>query len=101
VIAGSIVAIGAAGAAVVTGADRTESTAVQDILAELNPQGNPSPEQRTEVEELVVTTLAPGPFAVLGGGLLGLVGGGLLLSWARRSTDADRSTDDQAGPVVS
>lgn len=101
VIAGSIVAIGAAGAAVVTGADRTESTAVQDILAELNPQGNPSPEQRTEVEELVVTTLAPGPFAVLGGGLLGLVGGALLLSWARRSTDADRSTDDQAGPVVS
>jgi hypothetical protein len=86
VIAASIVAIAAAGAAVVSARERIESTAVDDILGELNPTGEPTAQQRAEVEELVVTTIAPGPFAVLGGGLLGALGGVLLLSWAGRNT---------------
>jgi hypothetical protein len=97
VIVASVIAIVAAGAVIVGGADAMERTAVEDILTELNPEGNPPPEQRAEVEDLVETRLATGPFAVLGGGLAGLLGGVLLLSWARR--EAGRSPDLPAAPT--
>lgn len=87
VVAASFVALAIAGAAIVSAASRFEPTAVDDILADLDPSGNATPEQRAQVEELVETRLAPGPFAVLGGGVLGIVGGVLLLSWASREED--------------
>lgn len=98
VVAASVVALAVAGAALVTAAARFESTAVDDILADLDPSGNATQEQREQVEELVVTRIAPGPFAVLGGGVLGIVGGVLLLSWASRgSTAADPRPSDANG----
>jgi Tryptophan-associated transmembrane protein (Trp_oprn_chp) len=87
VIAGGVVALAVAGAAVLTAAERFESSAVEDIMATL-PSGT-AQELRDEVEELVEATLAPGPFAVLGGGILAVVGGGLLLAWVSRTGAAD------------
>ncbi len=66
---------------------RVEQTAVDDILAELDPSGNATEEQRRQIEDLVTAPLAPGPFVVVGGGLAGIVGGVLLLSWASRSEE--------------
>jgi uncharacterized membrane protein YedE/YeeE len=86
VVAASFVAFAVAGAAIITATARFEATAVDDIMGDLDPSGNASQEQREQVEELVVTQLAPGPFAVLGGGVLGVVGGVLLLSWSSRAT---------------
>ena len=83
VAAGAVVA--ASFPAIITATARFEATAVDDIMGDLDPSGNASQEQREQVEELVVTQLAPGPFAVLGGGVLGVVGGVLLLSWSSRS----------------
>jgi len=87
VVAGSFVAFAVAGAALVTAPARIEQTAVDDILADLDPAGNATKEQRAEVEDLVTAPLAPGPFVVVGGGLAGIVGGVLLLSWASRSQE--------------
>ena len=90
VVAGSFVALAVAGAALVTAPERVEQTAVDDILADLDPSGNATEEQRAEIEDLVTAPLAPGPFVVVGGGLAGIVGGVLLLSWASRSHEPDR-----------
>jgi hypothetical protein len=87
VVAASFVAFAVAGAALVTAPARVEQTAVDDILAELDPSGNATEEQRSEIEDLVTAPLAPGPFVVVGGGLAGIVGGLLLLSWASRSEE--------------
>lgn len=87
VVAASFVAFAVAGAALVTAPARVEQTAVDDILAELDPSGNATEEQRSEIEDLVTAPLAPGPFVVVGGGLAGIVGGVLLLSWASRSEE--------------
>ena len=70
---------------------RVEQTAVDDILADLDPSGNATEEQRAEVEDLVTAPLAPGPFVVVGGGLAGIVGGVLLLSWASRSEEPSQA----------
>ncbi len=87
VVAASFVAFAVAGAALVTAPARVEQTAVDDILAELDPSGNATEEQRSEIEDLVTAPLAPGSFVVVGGGLAGIVGGLLLLSWASRSEE--------------
>jgi uncharacterized membrane protein YedE/YeeE len=84
VIAASLAAFVVAGISIVTAEGRFEPTVVDDILADLDPSENATDEQRTAVEDLIETRLAPGPFAVLGGGVLGVVGGVLLLMWARR-----------------
>jgi hypothetical protein len=100
VVAASFVAFAVAGAALVTAPERIEQTAVDDILAELDPSGDATSEQRAAIEDLVEAPLAPGPFAVLGGGLLGVVGGVLLLSWAgRMSEDETPPADQPAGPI--
>jgi hypothetical protein len=99
VIAASFVAFAVAGAAIITATARFETSAVDDILADLDPSGNASQEQREQVEDLIVTQLAPGPFAVLGGGVLGVVGGVLLLSWAgRTAARPDSVGDTRQGP---
>lgn len=87
VVIGAFVALGAAGVAVVTAAERFEPTVVRDVLADLDPSGNATAEQREEVEELVETRLAAGPFIVVAGGGLATAGGLLLLSFARRDDD--------------
>jgi hypothetical protein len=90
VVAGSFVAFAVAGAALVTAPARVEQTAVDDILADLDPAGNATEEQRAEIEDLVTAPLAAGPFVVVGGGLAGIVGGVLLLSWASRSEEPNQ-----------
>jgi hypothetical protein len=87
VVAAAFVALAAAGVAVVTAAERFEPTVVRDVLADLDPSGNATAEQRAEVEELIETRLAPGPFVVLAGGALAAAGGLLLLSFARRDDE--------------
>jgi hypothetical protein len=91
VVTGSFVALAVAGAALVTAPARVEQTAVDDILADLDPAGNATEEQRAEIEDLVTAPLAPGPFVVVGGGLAGVVGGVLLLSWASRSEEPNQA----------
>lgn len=90
VVAGAVVAVVVAGAALLSAAERFESSAVEDIMATL-PAGT-AQDLRGEVEELVEATLAAGPFAVLGGGMLAVVGGVLLLGWARRAGTTDAPT---------
>ena len=100
VIAASIFAIAVAGAAVVTATSRFEPTAVDDVLAELDPAGGATQEQREQAEELIVIRLAPAPFAVIGGGLVGVAGGVLLLSWANRVREQPDSVDGaRQGPA--
>ncbi len=95
IVAASFVASAVAGAALVTATGRFESTAVDDILGDLDPSGNATEEQRAQVEDLVEIRLAPGPFAVLGGGLLAVVGGVLLFSWASRAGEIERQPVDE------
>lgn len=87
VIAGAAVAIVAAGTALVTAAGRFEPATVDDVIASLEASGSAAtPEQRAQVEDLVETRVAPGLFAVLAGGALGVVGGLLLLSGTKGET---------------
>lgn len=87
VIAGAIVAIVAAGTALVTAAGRFEPATVDDVIASLEASGSTAtPEQRAQVEDLVETRVAPGLFAVLAGGALGVVGGLLLVPGTRVET---------------
>jgi hypothetical protein len=99
VIAASAVAFTAAGVAVITAASRFEEPAVDEVVAGTFGD-DVTPEQRGQIEDLIQIRLAPAAFAVLGGGLLGVVGGVMLLSWARR-TDGDEpvTSDDRADPV--
>ncbi len=100
IIAASSVAFGVAGIAAVTAAGRFEPTVVDDVLADLDPPGNASAVQREQVEELVETRLAPGPFVSLAGGALALAGGLLVMSWATRDSEPeppDHADDDGAG----
>jgi hypothetical protein len=100
-IAASCFAIVVATAAVLTATSRFEPTAVDDVLAELDASGEVSQEQREQVEELVVIRLAPGPFVVLGGGLLGLAGGVMLLLWAsRQGTTEETQPGSDRAPTV-
>lgn len=89
IIVASLVAVCVAGVAALTAAGRFEPAAVDDVLALLAPSGNVTAEQREQIEELVETRLTPGPFVTIGGGLLGIVGGLLVLSWTSRRDPDD------------
>jgi len=90
VIAGAVVAIVAAGTALVTAAGRFEPATVDDVIASLEASGSAAtPEQRAQVEDLVETRVALGLFAVLAGGALGVIGGLLLLSGTKGETGSE------------
>ncbi len=101
ILAASFLAITVAGIGVLTAAGRFEPTVVDDVLADLDPSGNASAAQREQVEELVETRLAPGPFVVLAGGVLALAGGLLVMSWASRDSESPTAIPaDDAGSSV-
>jgi hypothetical protein len=99
VVAASFVTLAVAGAAVVTAAGRFEPDVVDEMLAEIDPSGTGTAAPRRQIEELVETRLAPGPFVALTGGVLGLAGGLLLFSWVAREHD-DPFADQQARPAL-
>jgi hypothetical protein len=96
-IAASVFAIVVAAVSIATAPARFESDAVADVLADLGPGGTATAEQRAEVERLMEVRLAQGPFVALGGGALGVLGGLLVLSWARR--EAGAKTVSSAPPL--
>lgn len=83
VIVASFVAVAVAGAALVTAAERFESTVVDDVMGDLPSDTADGVE--SQIRELIDTSLAAGPFAVVGGGMLGVLGGLLLLAWASKA----------------
>ena len=85
-LAASFLTIAIAGASLATAPARFEGDAVDDVLAELGAEGTATGAQRAQVEQLMDVRLAPGPFVALGGGMLGVLGGVLVLSWARRAS---------------
>jgi hypothetical protein len=87
-IAASFLTIAIAGASLATAPARFEADAVDDVLADLAPEGTATDEQRAQVEQLMEVRLAPGPFVALGGGMLGVLGGIMVLSWVRREAAA-------------
>ena len=103
ILAASFVALAVAGVSALTATGRFEPAVVDDVLADLDPSGNVTAEQRHQIEELVETRLAPGPFVALSGGLMGLVGGLLVLSWTTHDSqrpsdrDGELASDDLAG----
>ena len=102
IIAASFVAIAVAGVATLTAPGRFEPTVVDDVLADLDPSGNASAVQREQVEELVETRLAPGPFVTLAGGVLALAGSLLVMSWATRDNESQTAhpADDDGSSVA-
>lgn len=84
IIAGSFVALSVAGVAALTAAGRFEPAVVDDVLGDLDPSGIVTADQREQIEELVETRLEPGPFVAIAGGVLGIIGGLLVLSWTAR-----------------
>ena len=99
IIGASFVAFAVAGLAALTAAGRFEPVAVDDVLADLDPSGDATAVQRAQVEELVETRLATGPFVVLAGSVLGLAGGLLVISWTTRDGEprSAEATEDGAG----
>lgn len=85
IIAGSFVALSVAGVAALGAAGRFEPAVVDDVLGDLDPSGIVTADQREQIEELVETRLEAGPFVAIAGGVLGIIGGLLVLSWTARA----------------
>lgn len=99
IMSASFVAFAVAGVAALTAAGRFEPVVVDDVLADLDPSGNATAVQRAQIEELVETRLAPGPFVALAGSVLGLAGGLLVISWTTRNGEprSAEAPEDGAG----
>lgn len=90
VIVSSFLIVGIAGASIVTADGRFESTAVDDVVDDLTPQGA-TDEQRARIDDLLELRIGPGPWLALVGGVIGAVGGVLTLAWASPSTRQERA----------
>ena len=90
-IVAGIVAVGSAGATILTAGTRLESQFVDDLMA--SPRGavrRRRPDAiRQQLEDMVETTLGAGIWLTLAGGFLGFVGGTLSLAYAVRLDDDD------------
>ena len=81
-IVASLIAIGVTTVALITADSRFRDTAVDDVLADID---SPTADERAQVDELIDLQLAAGPFAAIGGAILGVAGGSMLVSGASRS----------------
>jgi hypothetical protein len=91
-IVAGIVAVGSAGATILTAGSRLENEFVDDVMASTpgTRQGAlPSDPIRHQLEDMVETSLGAGIWITLAGGFLGFVGGTLSLAYATRLTDDD------------
>jgi hypothetical protein len=91
-IVAGIVAVGSAGATILTAGTRLESQFVDDLMATTpgTRQGAlPSEPIRQHLEDMVETTLGAGIWLTLAGGFLGFIGGTLSLAYAVRLDDDD------------
>lgn len=96
IIAAAFITFAVAGIAAATAESRFEPTAVDELLAALDPSGTATAAQRSQIEGAAETRLAAGVAVTLAGGLLGLAGGVLVLSWAAGDaggSDADGRTN--------
>jgi len=90
-IVAGIVAVGSAGATILTAGTRLESQFVDDVMASTGSNGadQGSDASRQQLEDMVETTLGAGIWLTLAGGFLGFVGGTLSLAYATRLADDD------------
>jgi tryptophan-associated transmembrane protein len=91
-IAAGVIAVGAAGATILTAGSRLEDQFVDDVMASTpgTRQGAlPTDPQRQQLEDMVETSFGVGIWLTLAGGALGFVGGTLSLAYATRLTDDD------------
>jgi hypothetical protein len=94
VIVAAFAAVGVAAVTLVTADSRFRDSTVEDILSTI---GSTTDEVRSQIEELIDLELAAGPFAVIGGGILAVVGGALTLAWARSCMRGDATADGGSG----
>jgi hypothetical protein len=95
IIAAAFITFAVAGIAAATAESRFEPTAVDEMLAALDPSGAATAAQRSQIEGAAETRLAAGLAVTMAGALLGLAGGLLVLSWAAGEaggSDADVRT---------
>jgi hypothetical protein len=81
-IVASLIAMGVTIATLVTADSRFQDTAVDDVLTNID---SPTADERAQVDQLIDLQLAAGPFAAIGGAILGIAGGAMLVSGASRS----------------
>jgi hypothetical protein len=86
-IVAAVVGMGAAGATVVTGSTRLQNAAVDELVERAGAGSEEEARRLVEqaYEQLsIVTTIEPGLWITLAGGMIGFVGGILMLAWATR-----------------
>ena len=93
IIAG-VVAVGSAGATILTSGSSLENQFVDEVIASTPGTRRgalPNGPIRQQLEDMVDTTLGAGVWLTLAGGVLGFVGGTLSLAYATRLTEDDES----------
>lgn len=86
-IVAGIVAVGSAGATILTANTRLEGQFVDDLMP--SAEGADASVTRSQLEDMTDTTLGAGIWLTLAGGFLGFVGGTLSLAYATRLTEDD------------
>lgn len=111
VIAAGFVALSVSAAFVLTASTRFEPVDDDTLIAAIaRAAGIPEDQVRATVQDTLdevgaFTRIGPGPFLAIIGGLTGVIGGVLVLSWAGRTSDVDVSAgasapSDTDGPDV-
>jgi hypothetical protein len=90
-IVAGVVAVGAAGATILTAGTRLETQFVDELVAASPGRGPSSVDDATrqQLEDMVETSLGAGIWLTLAGGFLGFIGGTLSLAYATRLTEDD------------
>ncbi len=90
-IVAGVVAVGSAGATILTAGTRLETQFVDDLMASSPGRGPGSVDDATrrQLEDMVETSLGAGIWLTLAGGFLGFVGGTLSLAYATRLSEDD------------
>ncbi|MGZ5289632.1 MAG: Trp biosynthesis-associated membrane protein [Actinomycetota bacterium] len=90
-IVAGIVAVGSAGATILTAGTRLETQFVDELVAASPGKGSSGVDDATrqQLEDMVETSLGAGIWLTLAGGFLGFVGGTLSLAYATRLTEDD------------
>jgi hypothetical protein len=87
IVVAAFAGVGITTVTLITADSRFQDSVVSDILDQID---NPTDQMRSDVDSLLTLELSAGPFAVIGGGILAVVGGALTFSWAnRRARDTE------------
>lgn len=92
-IIASLIAFGVTTVALVTADSRFQDTAVDDVLESID---SPTADERAQVDELIDLQLAAGPFAAIGGAILGIAGGAMLVA-GLKPVEAGSESSEETG----